>query len=146
MALGQRAGCVVKRAGASISLELPTSVSEEHKRQWNELTSGNEGGEFIGRLERFMFFAALLFENGPLLIGGWLAFKVASKWNAWTNITAVPREIKGESDMDAAIGRRRWSSHVLTTFLVGTGYNVCAALVGAAVTRSLWQLPKLVGY
>jgi hypothetical protein len=144
VALGRRAGSVVKRAGDSISLELPPTVSAERRLQWKELTSGNEGGEFIGRIERFIFFVAFLI-GAPVVVGGWLAFKVASKWNAWTNITAVPKQVEGLADLDAAIGRRRWASHVLTTFLVGTGYNVCAGMLGAAVARSLAQLSKLAG-
>ena len=80
------------------------------------------------------------------MVAAWLAFKVASKWNAWTNITAVPKQVADIDQLDLAIGRRRWASHVLTTFLVGTGYNVCAALVGAAVARYFEQLSRLIGY
>jgi hypothetical protein len=108
---------------AKSSTELPDGASEKHKLQWKELTSGGEGGAYIGLLERFMFVAAFLTENAPLAVGAWLTFKVASKWNAWTNITAVPGDIEGVSDLDVAIGRRRWASN---TFLVGTAYNIWA--------------------
>ncbi len=80
------------------------------------------------------------------MIGAWLAFKVASKWNAWTNITAVPKQVEGMADLDFAIGRRRWASHVLTTFLVGTACNICVGMLGAAVARYFGQLSKVIGY
>jgi hypothetical protein len=145
LVLGFGAGPYVRWASKS-STALPDGASEKHKLQWKELTSGGEGGAFIGWLERFMFFAAFLTDSALLAIGAWLTFKVASKWNAWTNITAVPRELEGVSDLDAAIGRRRWASNILTTFLVGTAYNICAGIVGAAVARNFGQLSKLIGY
>jgi hypothetical protein len=147
MALGLGARPYVEWATRSLSLELPPTASDEHRRQWNDLTEGGEGGAAIGWLERFMFFAAFMADGAaPLVIGGWLTFKVASKWNAWTNITAVPKEVKDVTDLDLAIGRRRWASHVLTTFLFGTAYNICVGMVGATVARNFEQLSKLVGY
>ena len=143
--LGLGAGPYVRWAGRSITVDLPHSASEEHKRQWHDLTTGDEGGAFIGWIERLMFFAAFLVDGTPLVIGAWLAFKVASKWNAWTNITAVPKEVKGMAELDLAIGRRRWASRVLTTFLVGTAYNICTGMLGAAVARNFGQLSKLIG-
>src|SRR5262245_41151999 len=85
LALGFGAGPYVRWAGKS-STELPDGAPEKQKLQWKELTSGGEGGAFIGWLERFMFFGAFLTESAPLAVGAWLTFKVASKWNAWTNI------------------------------------------------------------
>jgi hypothetical protein len=143
--LGRGARRCVKWASRSIALELPRGVSEERRGQWRELTTGDEGGAAIGWIERFMFFVAFLID-APLVVGGWLAFKVASKWNAWTNITAVPKQVEGITDLDLAIGRRRWASHVLTTFLAGTGYNICAGMLGAAVARNFEQFSKLIGY
>jgi hypothetical protein len=145
LVLGLGARPYIRWTGRSIPVELPPGVSEEHRCQWRDLTAGSEGGAFMGRIERFMFFAAFL-ADASLMIGAWLAFKVASKWNAWTNITAVPRQVEGIADLDFAIGRRRWASHVLMTFLVGTAYNICAGLLGAAVARNFEQLSKLIGY
>jgi len=146
MVLGERyADRFVKQARQSISLEPPPRASDEQKQQWQELTDGNEGGKYIGRIERFMFFAAFMLSNAALVVGAWLAFKVGSKWNAWTNITAVPKTTDKMDDLDFAIGRRRWASHVLTTFLVGTGFNVCAAMVGAAVALKFEECVKTLG-
>ena len=131
---------LLERAGKKP--EPPSGFNETHKSQWKELTAGNEGGgAVIGWTERIMFFGALLSGAGAeLLIGAWLAFKVASKWNAWTNVTAVPQKVDELDDLDFLIARRRWASNVLTRFLVGTEYNILAAILGVAVTRHWKQI------
>ena len=53
------------------------------KGKWQELTKGNEGGKLLGDQERLLFFSAF-WMDWPAVIAAWLAFKVASKWNAWT--------------------------------------------------------------
>ena len=136
----------MERVGREIPLPPPSSSSERQRAQWEELTLGNEGGVLIGWIERFMFFGALWLGAGAeLLIGAWLAFKVASKWNAWTNVTEVPQKLEGLDDLDFLIARRRWASNVLTTFLVGTGFNILVAILGAAVTRNWTQISSFVG-
>ena len=79
-----------------------------------------------------------------LLVG--LAFKVASKWNAWTNIIAVPKELPGLDPLEYLAARRKWGSRVLVTFLVGTLANVLAGYFGAAValygTPLVWALTR----
>jgi len=140
LGLGLGAGRYIEWAQRSLASELPPTVSEEHRRQWGDLVSGDEGGEAIGWLERFMFFGAFLIDGALLVISSWLAFKVASKWKAWTDITTAPKQVEGISELDLAIGRRRWASHVLTTFLVGTAYNILAGMAGAAAARSFSTL------
>jgi len=140
LGLGLGARRYIEWATRSLALELPPTASDEHRRRWRELTDGGEGGAAIGWLERFMFFGAFVTEAAPLVIGSWLAFKVASKWKAWTDITTAPKQVEGISELDLAIGRRRWASHVLTTFLVGTAYNILAGMAGAAAARSFSTL------
>lgn len=109
--------------------------------KWKKLVSGNEGGAVLGHLERALFFCAF-WTNSEQLIAGWLAFKVASKWNAWTNVVSVPKEIAGLDPIDFLIARRSWASHLLTTFLVGTLANVLASFLGVALARyaaTLWR-------
>ena len=142
--LGFLAEPLVKRVRNKTSLLLPSSFNEKQRAQWTELTEGNEGGKFIGWIERFMFFVALLSSAEQLLIA-WLAFKVASKWNAWTNVIAVPKEVGELNDLDFLIARRRWASNVLATFLVGTGFNILVAILGVAVTRHWKEISSLVG-
>ncbi|HZE90972.1 MAG TPA: hypothetical protein VE029_04560 [Rhizobacter sp.] len=111
--------------------------SDRLKAQWELLANTNEGGAILGWLERFMFFGALS-ADASLLIGAWLAFKVASKWQAWSGVIAVPSTIEGLDPIDYLIARRSWGSHLLMTFLVGTAYNVLVALLAIAVGR-YWQ-------
>lgn len=80
----------VDSSGKSIELIPP---SPDLSGQWKELTGGNEGGTYLGYLERLLFFGAF-WKGEPIVIGAWLAFKVASKWNAWTNIVSVPKSMQ----------------------------------------------------
>lgn len=132
---------LLKLAGDTIKLIPPSATSEE---QWRLLTGGNEGGKYIGRLERLIFFAAF-FAQAYTIIGGWLVFKVASKWEAWSNVVSVPSRIEGIKDLDFLVARRRWASHVLVTFQVGTAYNIIAGLVGTTIARHGPEITKLFG-
>ena len=116
-------------ASSSIELKPP---AEELKEKWTELTSGNEGGAYLGYLERLLFFGAF-WNEAPIVIAAWLAFKVASKWNAWTNVISPPKGIEKIDDLDYLIARRRWGSHVLVTFLVGTLSNLILGYLGMVV-------------
>jgi hypothetical protein len=109
--------------------------------QWGKLVSSNESGRVLGHLERLLFFGAFL-AGAEVVIAGWLAFKVASKWNAWTNVIAVPKEVAGIDSMDLLIARRHWGSRILMTFLVGTLANVIAGYVGVVVVRHGYAITK----
>jgi len=113
-------------APSTIQLEPP---SKALAKKWKELTAGNEGGAYLGYLERLLYFGAF-WNNEPLIITAWLAFKLASKWNVWTNVIAVPEKIKKIDPIDYLIARRKWGSHMLVTFLVGTLSNLILAYVG----------------
>lgn len=107
---------------------------EALKDKWADLTGGNEGGKIIGWLERFLFFSAF-WVGAPSAIGVWLAFKVASKWEVWSNIVAPPDSLPGIEQLDYLIARRRWGSNLLITFLVGTLANVLIGFLGVVVGR-----------
>jgi hypothetical protein len=127
--LGLGVGPLIRCVQRSVTLEPP---DEEHKDKWIKLTEGNEGGAMLGNLERLLFFGAL-WKGMPLLVGAWLAFKVASKWNVWSNIISVPKEISGVDPIGYLNARRRWGSQLLSTFLVGTLANVIIAYIGVAL-------------
>ena len=129
---------------AKKSMPLPPP-NEATAEQWSKLVSGNEGGAVLGHLERFLFFAVFL-AGAPLAAGAWLAFKVASKWNAWENILAIPSKLDGIEDLDFLNARRHWGSHVLMTFLIGTAYNLICGLLGAALAGHLNQILKSFGF
>lgn len=112
----------------------PTPPSESLKDKWAELTGGNEAGGIIGTLERFFFFGAF-WADAPSAIGAWLAFKVASKWQVWSTVVALPDSLADAEQLDYVIARRRWSSNLLVTFLVGTLANVMIGFLGVVVGR-----------
>ena len=87
---------------------------------------------WLGILERVLSYGAIL-GGVPIAIAGWLAFKVASKWQVWANVVQVPKETSsnlGKTEVGALIARHRWGSYVLMRFLLGTLSNI---LVGAAL-------------
>lgn len=68
------------------------------------------------------------------IIGGWLAFKVAAKWEVWKNIVQVPDSL-GKSPIEYLKARSALGSYILTRFLVGTLANVLVGLVAAHIGR-----------
>ena len=129
--LGYGVKPLMDRAKKKVTLTPP---SEAFKEKWVELTGGNEAGRIIGTLERLFFFGAF-WAGEPSAIGMWLAFKVASKWNVWSNVVALPASLDGATQLDYVIARRRWSSHLLISFLVGTLTNLLIGFLGTVVGR-----------
>lgn len=127
--LGLFVECIVKYVQKNIPLHPPNKVI---KKKWEELTGGDEGGVILGNLERLLFFGAFWIHM-PEVVAAWLAFKVASKWQVWSNITSVPKTLPGVDEMEYLIARRRWGSQLLTTFLVGTLSNVIIGFLGSLV-------------
>jgi len=123
---------------AKKSMPLPAPSAELEPR-WKEFTMGDGGGALLGWLERFMFFCAFLM-GAHVAIGAWLAFKVAAKWNTWSNVISVPTAIEKVDPVDFLIARRRWGSRLLMTFLIGTAYNIIVGMLGAAATHSVSNL------
>ena len=100
---------------------------------WNQLThQRGTGGKWIGTLERYLSLAAFWTGN-PSLVAGWLAFKVASKWEVWKNIIQVPSDLEGISAVDWFGIRAVYGSWILTKFWIGTLANILAGLVAAYV-------------
>ena len=121
---------VLWRVEKDIKLPAP---SELVAKKWKQVVKGNEGGAWIGRLERTLYlfaFCALGGTGAAAVVAAWLAFKVAAKWQAWTQTVALPETLDGVDPMDYLVARRRWGSHVLSTFLVGTLSNVLFGLAG----------------
>jgi hypothetical protein len=116
--------------------EGPKGVSPE---DWlRVLTStGSKGGTWIGRLESLLVYLVVLHarDDAGLVIGGWLAFKVASKWETWANVIKVPEILNDtlndrEAKLDYLRARRDWSNLLYERFLIGTLLNI---LLGASV-------------
>lgn len=105
--------------------------------KWNALTKDPQipkRGGWLGHLERLLFFGAAWLESYEI-IAGWLAFKVASKWEVWSSIISVPEKLEGVDDLDYLIARHRWGSQRLMSFLIGTLANVLVAFAGMLIGR-----------
>lgn len=129
-------GLVVKAVlgfiSEGIEIEVPGGVDES---KWKKLMRipGKESGFWVGLTDRLIFFVSLL-SGVPILVAAWLAFKVATKWESWSNVAQVPKKIKGvEHPIEYFIARTRWSSRTMQRFLVGTGLNLVAAFISLGI-------------
>jgi hypothetical protein len=112
---------------------LPDSV-------WNEHTRIADGGDWLGSLERTLFFAAF-WTGTESLVAGWLAFKLASKWEVWKNIIRVPPEAPYEKGQEWFAATHTFGSWILQRFWIGTLLNVLLAFVAVAVGQAVARLP-----
>lgn len=83
---------------------------------------------WLGRFEVTLFYICLFVK--PEGIGAWLAFKVAVKWESWTNIIKMPRKIKEINDFEYLVFRNKLATTVMQKFLIGTIGNILAAAIG----------------
>ena len=127
---------LMEEATESIELVAP---AKELKHKWITLTDSNESGAYLGYLERLLFFGAFLVDM-PLVIATWLAFKVASKWNAWANIISVPEKIINIEEMDYLIARNRLGSKLYMGFVIGTLSNLIFGYLGVLVVIYTYPL------
>lgn len=87
---------------------------------------------FLGMAECLLFYVAF-WANQVIAIGGWLAFKVATKWYAWQHITKIPERLDDVAIIDFLRMKNVWATRVATRFLIGTLLNVASAVIGLAV-------------
>jgi hypothetical protein len=138
--VGTAARPLLDRVKRSYVLPPP---ADSLKEKWSSLTQGDRAGAALGHLERLTFFVAFWFD-APAVVAAWLAFKVASKWNVWSNVISVPKTIPGIDELDYFIARRKWGSQVLMTFLIGTLFNVLAGFVAARVGLNGYDLLRSI--
>jgi len=89
----------------------------------------------IGLLERFVFYFSMVISQ-PSIIGFWLAFKVASKWQAWQNISKIPDYLSKNhktSDKNNTLGqfkaRNIIATYTLQRWFLGTLGNIAIAAI-----------------
>ncbi|MDH3280932.1 MAG: hypothetical protein OEQ18_07360 [Gammaproteobacteria bacterium] len=104
----------------------PTSLSEA---DWNSLTARPGSGDWLGFLERLLSFATFAVAE-YVILGGWLAFKLAAKWEAWKNIGQVAPSVESIPTLIWYQARSAHSSWLLSRFLIGTLANILIGLVG----------------
>lgn len=112
------------------------------------LADGSSAGWVVGSLERLLFVVAIQ-QDELFLVAGWLAFKVATKWQAWSGVfdtfklKQAPLDDDTYNDFNICASRYfRW--RVSQRFLVGNLLNIgMAALIYVAtieITSILCQL------
>ena len=85
-------------------------------------------GKVLGLLEVVLFYIAFTTHSARIIVG-WLAFKLVSKWVAWSLIVKTPAEIEGLDPMYYWSARNRVAAYNLQRWLIGT----LATLVAGAI-------------
>ena len=139
--LSYLAGYLVKWALDWVTGKYEFPPEHGHKGGWakvvsnvDELTEGGQvAGRIIGWLERLLYIAAI-WQGAIFLIPGWMAVKVATKWQTWSGLMNA---LKIKAD-DA--GRRHQASRYIRwrlsqRFLLGNLLNIMfAGLIYFVVT------------
>lgn len=128
-------GVILRRLAPLNSGTAPEGMSPE---MWQEILAGNPAAaKWLGGLEGLLAYGSFLAfnKNAALVVGGWLAFKVASKWESWQNIIQVPQSLKGVSEVDFLRARRQWGTTVYLRFLIGTLITLLFGFLAAALVN-----------
>lgn len=133
LVLGPAVKVIKRKAENDVQeIPLPTGVNKD---LWDKFISNPESpGAWIGNLERVLFYFFLWVEK-PEFIGGILVFKIATKWEAWKNITKVPEKLNRINDLEFAVARRMWGAKRYAGLFIGTLGNILAALAGYGVSK-----------
>jgi hypothetical protein len=103
---------------------------------WNEHTRVDDGGDWLGFLERTLFFGAFWI-GAVSIVAAWLAFKLASKWEVWKNVVRVPVDIEGGQSAEWFSATHTFGSWILQRFWIGTLLNVLLAMLAVGLGRAL---------
>ncbi len=137
-------GCLVRRI-ISLAAPTPNQPSFISTEIWKQIIKRESGGAIIGILERFL--SLIAFWVGEYsIIAGWLAFKLASKWEVWKNIIQVPNSLDGVPALNWYAVRREIGSWILTRYLVGTLINILIGFVaGYCGKHTVWIYTQIYG-
>ncbi len=138
--LGKTCGWLFNRKLTWSGADAPPGVDQE---QWRTAVQGpGPGAALIGRLESLLVYLSVLYlgKEAAVIIGGWFAFKVASKWEVWSNVIKMPASLRGSTDLDLLRARRKLGYVMYDRFLVGTLLNVLLGAIVAAIVRRIWDI------
>ncbi len=91
--------------------------------------------KWLGLMEGLLFFLSFWLAAYEIA-AGWLAFKVASKWETWQSIMKVPETLDTRPDSLEYLGaRNRWASATLQRWMIGTAANALAAFAALGAAR-----------
>jgi hypothetical protein len=121
----------------------PLSELEITKEKWKQFMKGSDyPGAWLGHLERVLFFVAMWFGLWQV-VAGWLAFKLASKWETYKGTVSLPQKLDDINDLDYLLSRRRLGSERTMRLLIGTLLNVLIPPLGVGIGRLV--LPAIAG-
>lgn len=119
------------------ALTPPAGVDPTRWRNAIQLSGhANIPNRWLGRLEAILFFISFWL-GAYVLAGGWLAFKVASKWETWQSIMKVPEHLPSIDELDFFAARNQWGSNLLQRWLIGTLANILVGMAAVGVAKGL---------
>ena len=129
-------GKFLDEASSKINLNAPEGVEEEKWEGFVNPSGKDEGGKWLGTFERILAFFAF-YVGAEIIVGGWLVFKVGSKWQIWSNVIKIPEKIDDVDDFSYLCARQRWGSWLLMRFLTGTLANLLIGFVLAIILKQI---------
>jgi hypothetical protein len=132
---------LMDRVHEHAALDAPAGVDE---KKWNAAINIPKDAampvKWLGMMERALFFLSFWLAAYEIA-AGWLAFKVASKWETWQAIMKVPETLDTHPDSLEYLGaRNRWASAILQRWMIGTAANGLASFAALGVARLLGLL------
>jgi hypothetical protein len=134
-ALALAGGWLTKSLLETKALSLSSVRTHVPDSLWQALQpTGIDGsGRWIGYVERVLALISA-WAGSYELLGGWFAFKVASKWETYANLLRLPDLVPGVDELAYLRARRAWGSCIMMRFLIGSATNailgICAAGLG----------------
>ena len=137
--VGQLVRCVERRIAKPLRVEKGKEIWSDgpNAEVWELAMRRGEGGPYLGSVEALIFFLAIWVE-GWILLASWLAFKVASKWQSWSQLAYLPKPPASFDDqgmIEYALLRHTWTARRYVTFLVGTGGNILVGAFGVGLGK-----------
>jgi len=134
---GSYIGKFINHATQDIEKVSPEGISEEEWKTFVEPEGRDESGRWIGTLERVLAYFSI-FLGAYVVLGGWLVFKVGSKWQTWTNVIKIPETLNNcENDFSYLRARQRWGSWLYMRFIIGTITNVLVGVILALISKAI---------
>jgi hypothetical protein len=117
--------------------ELDKQARRKFEQIYKDVTY-QEGPKLLGCFETL--FTVISVITYPLLIIGWLTFKVATKWETWKNIVDVQSNIDEETSKPFLnfYFRFLWGGKVMQQFWIGTMINIFAGIIGGGITMLIF--------
>lgn len=135
--IGKYIGIFLDIATEKIELINPEGITEGDWKSFVAPEGRVEAGKWLGVLERILVFLSF-YVGAHAVIGGWLVFKVGSKWQVWSNVIKIPNKLENcANDFSFLLARQRWGSWLHTRLLLGTLSNVLVGFFLAVVLKKL---------